>query len=102
MRALLCALVFSAGCASSTHELEIPPLPATPPPELPVASESLQAAWARQVVIVPLRTPNDELANRMRALALGQLLAHAIENDPDAAPQGLAHQAGLYPSGELA
>jgi CHAT domain-containing protein/tetratricopeptide (TPR) repeat protein len=105
---LVAALV--TGCASTPRSAEdgpsqssqsIPPLPTTPAPELPVASESLRAAYARQVVITPIQSkaPLDE---RMKALALGQLLAHAIENDRDTSSVGLAHHGGLYPNPELA
>jgi len=56
-------------------------------------------AIAREVVIVPFTvTPELGSDGPLRALALAQLLSHAVANHHDLYPRGLAFEAGLYPT----
>ena len=95
---LTLAFALLAACATTAPSREVVPLPGPrPPPELELGSEHLMDAIAREVVIVPF-TVAPELGSDgpLRASALAQLLSHAVENDHDLYPRGLAFEAGLY------
>lgn len=83
------------GCATpppAPPHLPTPiPLP-SPRPPLPdfLTTEAVRDGMQRELVVVPFTTESRTEPELMRALALAQLMLHALENDHDVSPLGRA------------